>query len=274
MEPIIFSIAFVTVLITLVYLVRDKKRRVYIEHCFNVIVMTKELISCAQKHRGLSASYLQGNQGVKPMIISLRQNMASLQRNMQDSKIVYQQERWLSFIDHWPRLKDAAFELSVQDSFNQHTAMIENLLYLLEDIAEIWQRQTNRNSMATSYLWHELPLTVECVGQARAVGMAVSTAGVSTQIDKVKLGYLHEKILHLSQRVFNQLQSNGAAGSILVNNARYACLELAKTIEQEFIQQNQVGIDSDQYFEIASQTMASLNNILDKQLNQLTEYSR
>lgn len=271
MLPIVFSMVFVCGIIAVVYLIRDKKRRVYIEHCMTVILMTKELISCAQKHRGLSASYLQGNQGVKPMIITLRQNMVAIQRNMQDSKVVYQQERWLAFIDHWPRLKDAAFELSVQDSFNQHTALIENLLYLLEDIAGTWQQHAQNGSKATGYLWHELPLTVECVGQARAVGMAVSTAGISTQIDKVKLGYLHEKILHLSQRVFSQIQASGDAGSILVNNARHACTELARTIDREFIQQNEVNIDSDQYFEIASQTMASLNNILDKQLNRLSE---
>lgn len=248
----------------------NKKQQV---EAFNVIGTLNQLISNSQKHRGLSASFLQGNEEVKPAIITLRNDINQLKSSLSEVKSLNTNQRWNAYIDHWQRLENNAFSLKVVDSFKQHTALIENLLYLFEDITEAWQqnRLLPMSFNHFKFLWRELPMAVEFIGQARAVGMAVSTSGVSSQIDKVKLGYLHAKIGQLSSQALYQLaQCSGNLVSNEISQAQVFCDELIHTIQQEFIAKDKVTLNSDAYFVQASKAMEQLNTLLDSTIQRLT----
>lgn len=269
---LLVSILLLVVVGCLVRQSAERKSRADAVYCLSKM---HSLIGQVQKHRGMTASYLQGNKSAELTLQEVRRNIAQVKSDLTGHTVILNMERWIGFSDHWTRLERNSMSLSLASSFEQHTALIENLLYMLEDLAD----QTGLSkSDAQEYrqleiLWRELPQVVEYIGQARAVGMAVSTKGESNQIDKVKLGYLHEKISNFSALVFDRLGSN-ASRSIgrdsSLSGAKAICVKLVDTIKAEFIQSNKVSLSSDAYFSLASQTMDAMNKILKTELSALS----
>ena len=160
-------------------------------------------------------------------------------------------------------------QLNPPESFKQHTCLIETLLYLLQDEAEhIEFAETVQSVNEAHYLWREFPPLVEYIGQVRAVGVATATKGESTQIDKVKLGYLCEKINLMSETVFNKLnQVARVSESGQLNQFRQVCLQLVSLINEQLIQPGKVSIANQDYFAKASHTMDQCNTLLDNELS-------
>ncbi|MFS1705023.1 nitrate- and nitrite sensing domain-containing protein [Alteromonas sp. AMM-1] len=243
------------------------KQRLY--NALELIGSIKKIISYTQKHRGLTASYLQGNQSVRNELLALKQQISGIADPLKHNDMLKREERWESYQDHWSRLKGNAESLTVASSFQQHTHLIETLLYLLEDVAE--NIEFGGEQQATPqihFLWHEFPKVIEFIGQARAIGVAVATKGESTQIDKVKLGYLYEKINTLSSQSFDRLTLLQAGSSIAqIEQAKQACLTLTKTIREQLINVSKVTLTSQEYFNLASHTMDLCNTVLDNEIN-------
>ena len=249
------------------YSQRKQKQRLY--SALELISSLKKVISYTQKHRGLTATYLQGNSEVRNELLALKQEINAITAPLTDNPLLQQEARWDSYQDHWSRLKDNAETLTVPGSFQQHTHLIETLLYLLEDVAEnIEFDGEQQKNPQIHFLWHEFPKVIEFIGQARAIGVAVATKGESTQIDKVKLGYLYEKINTLSSQSFDRL-SLLQAGSTLaqIEQAKQACKSLTQTIREQLINVDKVQLESKQYFDLASKTMDQCNTVLDNEIN-------
>ncbi len=246
---------------------RLQKQRLY--DALELIGSVKKIISYTQKHRGLTASYLQGNESVRNELIALKQHISSIADPLRHNDMLKREARWDSYLDHWSRLKGNAEKLTVVTSFQQHTHLIETLLYLLEDVAEnIEFGGEQQKNPQIHFLWHEFPKVIEFIGQARAIGVAVATKGESTQIDKVKLGYLYEKINTLSGQSFDRLSLLQAGSTVSqIEQAKQACTTLTQTIREQLINVNKVNLESKQYFDLASNTMDQCNTVLDNEIN-------
>ncbi len=233
-----------------------------------LVAIIKRIIGLSQKHRGLTATYLQGNQAVAGELHEIRRNIELLISDANQIGLTTSEARWEAYLDHWRRLESTSMQLTPPESFKQHTSLIETLLYLLQDVAEhIEFAETDPSINDAHFLWREFPQLVEYIGQARAVGVATATKGESTQIDKVKLGYLCEKINLMSDTVFNKLnQVAKVSESGQLNQARQACLQLVSLINEQLIQPGKVSIANQDYFAKASHTMEQCNTLLDNEL--------
>lgn len=235
----------------------------------------KNLTSLAQKHRGTCVAYLQGDKSVQTSIDDLRSDIEDLIANLNKEPQLQQQERWLSFIDHWQRFKQHSLQLSVTNSFEQHNNLISNLLFLFEDMAEYQGLTKNKFSQLANIalVWRELPLTVEYIAQARAIGSAVTVARKCAQADKVKLGDLQKKIGQLSRIVFHYVLNNAKHNNNyekIIQLANEACKQLTHTIQRELIDKAQVTLTPENYFAQASQAMEATNKVLENELQQLS----
>ncbi|BFT30092.1 hypothetical protein D210916BOD24_12680 [Alteromonas sp. D210916BOD_24] len=270
MEMLLLGSVFLVMgLVGLQWYRQRKKQRKRIYSTLELIGAIKKLISFTQKHRGLTATYLQGDPSVETALRELKQGIEELVNLLGKDTIVTDEARWIAYCDHWRRLKDKALNLTVTTSFQQHTHLIETLLYLLEDVAENveFTHCTNATSH-THFLWHEFPRVIEFVGQARAIGVAVSTRGESTQIDKVKLGYLCEKINILSNQSCERLSLvQTESTSEQIEQAKQACMQLTQTIQEQLINVTSVKLDNQRYFQLASTTMDKCNLVFDKEIN-------
>jgi hypothetical protein len=270
------GIALIVIIVTSI-LWRQKQHWLQSKTVMQYIIGLKSLIVLLQKHRGMCASYLQGEKKSLKIVNSLEGQISPIVERLRDSKIITQQERWLGFADHWLRLKKHATQLSVESSFKQHTDLINNLLFLLEDIAEKQGFNKSKHSQLPniSLLWRELPFTAEYIGQSRALGMAITTAGVCTQVDKVKLGYLDTKIAELSTHVFKQFKNYGqhtAQQTQFIQLATNKCNELTSLIKNELLAVTTVNISPEQYFKAATESIDAINRLLDSELQGLSEH--
>ncbi|MEP4890615.1 MAG: nitrate- and nitrite sensing domain-containing protein [Aliiglaciecola sp.] len=273
-----FTIILTVLIFSLVF-VRAYTRltdRIRLIRALEVISQLKVLIGNLQRHRGLSAGYINGNLRVEPLIVELRQkiNIGIVDLNKDD--VFNKQARWLSFIDHWPRLEKKCFTLSSRDSFAQHTNLIENLLRLMEVAADDWKKthKLPREILDLQCIWKELPMAVEFIGQARTIGMAVATSGEITNKDKNKLKYLEQKIQEYSLTSFSLLAglSNEESKSLIIE-ARNACKIFTDTIKKELIAPQNINVDSDSYFIMASNTMETMNSLLDNEIKRIKAYT-
>ena len=246
-----------------------KKHKEKVMATLRMVAIIKRIIGLSQKHRGLTATYLQGNNSVAGELYEIRQNIEALINDANQFALTTSEARWEAYLDHWRRLESTSMQLTPPESFKQHTSLIETLLYLLQDVAEhIEFAETDQSLNEAHFLWLEFPQLVEYIGQARAVGVATATKGESSQIDKVKLGYLCEKINLMSDTVFNKLnQMTKVSESDQLNQAKQACIQLVSLINEQLILPVKVSIANQEYFAIASHTMEQCNTLLDNELS-------
>lgn len=105
--------------------------------------------------------------------------------------------------------------------------------------------------------------------------MAITTAGICTQVDKVKLGYLDTKIAELSTLVFKQFKSYGQhtqQQSQLIELAANKCNALTSLIKNELLAVTTVNISPQQYFKAATESIDAINRLLDNELQDLSEH--
>ncbi|WP_158967392.1 nitrate- and nitrite sensing domain-containing protein [Paraglaciecola sp. L3A3] len=273
----IFGIAIISVacVIIIAYITQTKKRQWQQQQTLiSQLLQLKTIIAFTQKHRGMCAAYIQGDEKALNVLTSIDNTLQPVIEKLNNEPFLMQQGRWIGYLDHWQRLKKQYKQLDLTTSFNQHTNLITNLLYLFEDISEhrAFNKKSFKGTSNSSVLWQELPFTAEYVGQARAVGVAIVARGTCTQVDKVKIGYLATKIPELSNRIFSYLERNGSEQLPLINHARNKCQSFTNLLQTELLEVNQVNISTEQYFSAASQAMDSINRLLDAELSTLHEH--
>lgn len=239
------------------------------------LIMVKQLIVNVQQHRGLSSAYLNGDLSKQQSMTQSKKQINLLIGSIEQSWIGSINERWSSFSDHWQRLINTHNKTSVLDNFKQHTKMISNLIFLLEDLAEYSDLNAEHLSDLPNIglVWRELVVATESVGQSRAIGTGIATQGVCSQVDKIRLSYLQQDILDTRKTVLNNLPqlTNNYNQSTLIKAADQKLSELCQTIDKELLQAKKVVIDSNAYFNLATSTIEALNNIFDNQLGQVKQ---
>nr|WP_242698669.1 nitrate- and nitrite sensing domain-containing protein [Alteromonas sp. 5E99-2] len=258
------------------FTVRHKLEKRTLKQILYYLPMLHSMIGQMQKHRGLNASFLQGKSEAISAIKSVQHKLEQISRDLERFTILTEMERWDAYLDHWSRLVRNHQNLSVAESFTQHTALIENALYLLEDLANTTQSlsKIETDSNHVTLLWRELPLLVEFVGQTRAIGMPIVTKQEMNQIDKIKLGYLRDKVDKTSSIVFDALlkdTQNSKQSHVQLESAISVCGGFITTLDREFLKTDKITLASDDYFEIASNVMNSINEILHFEMDKFTQ---
>lgn len=236
----------------------------------------KSLISLTQQHRGLSSALINGDRSVEKMLRSQERDIAVLIQKLNATNLNQLNCRWASFLDHWQRLKHVNNKSDALNNFKQHTLLIGNLLYLVEDEAECSQlTASNINELPTlGYVWRELIMTTENVGQTRAIGTGVATIGSCGQVDRIRLSFLEQHITQTSEQILSQLtctSNEKATHDRLLSNAFNKMKKLSDVINSELLVTKKVHIRQSDYFDIASDTIAALNAIFDHQVKQVRQ---
>jgi hypothetical protein len=241
----------------------------------NSIININDLVKLLQKHRGLSAALCSGDDNVIRELGQLVNNIRSLISKLNKLPNINCSERWLSFNDHWPRLSQHQKGITADDSFKQHTNIIANILYLLEDVAE--QHSLTKEYLTDfvniGFLWRELLAIIESVGQSRAVGTRTVTIKYCSSVDKIKLKFLQQHISVVSEEVLKTLLNNSQQRKFveLVEQGLESTHYLTTTITDDILNVDKIVIDRTVYFELATDTMEKLNQVFSYQVEQLQQ---
>lgn len=276
---IYFTIIFVVCIVIFFFLLHRHQSKKHIQSKvlgIKKVSCLKKLISLTQSHRGLSSSWLSGDHTKQ---LALKQIVKNIQDVIQE--LTYKHDiktisRWDSFNDHWSRLRNKKTITSANDNFHQHTQIIRNLLYLLEDEAE--HCNLNKSHLPElpniGYVWRELLVTAENIGQSRALGTAVATTKTCSSVDKIRLSFLHKHIETTTNQILTKLSSLKELADEhekLLSTARVKVAEFTRLIQRELIETKQVTIDHNEYFTLASDSMKSLDDIFNHQLKQVEQ---
>jgi hypothetical protein len=250
-----------------------KKNRLKIQHQGLLNVRTlKELIYFMQQHRGMTAAYLNGKKEMLPKMKVIRQH---IQENIRENELTFAKdnERWHSFLDHWQRLSKGS--TSADNSFDQHTLLINNILYLLEDEAEkgLLFSQFLLHFPQAGYVWREVIGATEMIGQARAIGVSVATKKNCSSTDNIRLSFLQQQISEVINTVLHQLYCLPQyleEHNKLIKITQKQTEMLLLTIDQAFINTDKITLEQQVYFEQASLVIQSIDDVFEHQLTQIS----
>lgn len=237
------------------------------------IAQIKQVITLVQQHRGLTAAWLNGDTKVQTKLVVLKQQISQVMKSLEDST-VGKNERWIGFADHWKRLLQLNNKPSVTNSFEQHTKMIRNLAYLLEDTAEKSHLTAGYlpELQNIGYVWRELVLATESIGQSRALGAGVAAQQFCSSVDKIRLNFLMQTMIKITEHTLQRLSylpDEKHEHTKLVRQATEKMNQLIQVIGDELVNAKKITINNNYYFDLATETMKQMNDIFEHQVKQL-----
>ncbi|MGX9416223.1 hypothetical protein ACWU4D_02615 [Vibrio sp. WJH972] len=180
------------------------------------------LLALVQQHRGLSNGLICGDKELLHRLTPLSQSINQLRDQLiVQGSWLSDNDRWSGIDSHWQRLSVNFETLSAKNNFDQHCKLITNILYLIDDVAEEYRlyEVKDKQEQSIRYLWQDLLVTAENIGQARALGTGVAAAGICTSVDRIRLSYLHQSITNVVKH----------------SSDKKAVVELLQVIEQKII---------------------------------------
>ena len=155
------------------------------------------MLAKVQQHRGLSGAYLSGKSEILPQLRTLQTAInAEVVDIPRTGAWMAENERWLSIVEHWGRLEQRFESNTAANNFTQHNRLIENLLNMIDDMAQAHELLLlrSKDDKPLYVAWRDLLLASECVGQVRALGTTIISIGVCDAVSKIRLKYLVQKI--------------------------------------------------------------------------------
>ncbi|WP_435237547.1 hypothetical protein ACR30L_08305 [Psychromonas sp. PT13] len=251
------------------------KRKVRLQkEGLTIILHVKALLGLIQAHRGVSSAWLNGDKSKHASLVVLEQQINEELDYLHQQKTIIENSRWDSFIDHWGRLIKYDAGCDIDNNFHQHTQLIVGLLYLLEDCAEF--HCLNAIALpklpAIGLVWRELVGATESIGQSRGIGAGVATRKRCSSVNKIRLSFLQQNIQKTTNQTLTKLSSLDeftAKHVDLLNVAQLKMMALSDTIDKELIETDNITINQDVYFALATDCIKAIDNIFELQVQQI-----
>lgn len=170
-----------------------------------------QVVQLMQQHRGMSSAALAGNealQGKLPAKADAVNNAIRKAESVMAQEGVKVDDGWGKAMAQWKILSSEGLEMTRPANFNEHTAMIGQLLAFNVDMAEhaklLMDQETDAYYLINA-LVDRLPMTLEKMGQARAKGAAALARRNVSYEESASYGSEVERILGLKQELSNGL---------------------------------------------------------------------
>ena len=124
------------------------------------------------------------------------------------------------------------------------------------------------------FVWRELVVTTEIIGQSRAIGTGVATSKKCTSVHKIRLSFLQQnmqKTINSTLPKLSSLERFTNEHKALLNVAKLKMEFLSNTIENELISTEQISINQDEYFALATDSIKALDSIFNHQIEQIQQ---
>ena len=254
------------------------------------------LIQNIQKHRGLAAAFLGGNQtltkDLKEKQVQIQEDIANFEQYLKaNNELTIHAAKWDRIKTEWTQLGNDIEQLTATESFNNHVALIEKILFLISSISD----STNL-SLDSDVIHHHLAKIItddlihptEYMGQARAVGSNVLATKEMTFDQQLKLFYLSrlmdESLSQVQDSMEIVLNVNKESSQQIMaqyNESMNASKNFAVLITNEILEKESYTYDSTKFFNDATDAIDSiyvvihsnaklLDNLLDKHIDKLS----
>lgn len=219
------------------------------------------LMTVAQQHRGIAAALLNGDQRFISRLAAKQQEigqaMVVLAHVLNEApELAASGWRFASVQKTWRQLHTTVQTLTPEASFNEHTALIQQILYVLGDVGERAGLLENRRAgvlFPAESLLLRLPLLTECIGQARALGSGFAARGKIGAVGRIRLTFLEQRMRENLSRAVTALESLSLqAPSATCRDKVHALLNV---ISARIVGPEKIDITPEAYFAIATEAI-------------------
>lgn len=222
------------------------------------IKLLRSLLTFVQQHRGLTTGFINGNLGAKPDIEKITIKIKRIMSELDETgDWIHSNVKWSSLVDHWTRLGITYLQGDADKNFKQHNILIANLLYLIDDVADVHHlSKITGDAMDTD--WRYLLSIAEYIGQARALGTGVAAKGECSSVLRIQLNHLRNKIA-------------SSVDSSWPDKSRVEIQQLLRCIETQLIIDHP-SIQAGDYFKLATRCIEHVLDQFDRQIDRLQYY--
>lgn len=209
------------------------------------VTQLRQLLEALPQHRGMANALLQGDESFRPKLTRLQasidQDMARIQALLSVEGHWGVGPRSQTLLDAWSTIKRQLNGFSAAESFGRHTALMTELLYLVNDVADAagLLLPADPNARLMDAAINTLPLVTETLGQARGMGTGVAARGRCSIEMRVKLRYLLANTRRVAdqmgQAVRAALALRGAVQEADFDNRAGHALEQSQHTTQAFL---------------------------------------
>ncbi|MUT64656.1 methyl-accepting chemotaxis protein [Paenibacillus sp. NEAU-GSW1] len=248
------------------------------------------LIIHIQEHRGHANGLLNGNSASEAKLSETEQKIAAdieqiKKANAAASGTLNNDELWSQIVKDWNDLQASTKSLKVKESFDQHSALIQNVLNLATNAAD--QSGLSLDPEIDSFylmdiMVNRLPLIVELSGKARGQGNGILIKQFMTPDEKIELtvekNRIEESLRGLERSLATVSETNASLvkplESLGQQNVDSIKLYL-NTLENTILNTPSLSADASQYFaegtktiEISTQLFNGVTAELDRLLDE------
>ena len=239
----------------------------------------RQLLEDVQQHRGMVNGYLKGGTSFDQQINLKRSEIEDDIRAIdaverQIGANLQTTEQWMALKEKWQALKGKALNLSPQESFDAHTALIADILTLISHVGDM--SNLILDPVLDSYYLMDaavikLPLMTENMAQIRGLGTGAIVQKQITADEKTKITILLGWIESPNKSLRRGLQVSLTKNPELKNKLEvYAKESFNSTdvfldlVEQKIIRPQTIDIQFDNYFEEATQAIGTQFQLYDQ----------
>jgi len=222
----------------------------------NILKSCRIILTLLQQHRGLTTAYLNGGETLINRIIPLEELInAKIKQIDLEEEWLRNNLMWLGIKDHWKRLLNNYSDYQSEHNFRQHCNLVINLLKLIEYCAEQHNLRGlfSKHLKNVDFIWSQLLITAENIGQIRAIGTSIAVAKKASNIQLIHLNYLQICVTDFLNKPNHPFDNKLIA-------------EFLTTVNNEIIS-NSINISAEEFFNHATVVIDDLLSKSDNYLN-------
>jgi len=232
----------------------------------------KDLVIATQKTRGLTNSYLNGNESTLLLIYGNKQDMKralGIMESLPLSSNSIVSERATDISQSLVKLNNRAFKLKPAVAFDAYTEQIEQTLMLAQTISKQGSANLNKLGQDASTLMMEtiLPLT-EQIGKMRGMGSGIIVKGKISKNQKYSILAMINEINKINKKLQEDMKSIVAGNrdsydSTIDKNLALSQKSILKytTLTESKVLRGKGKVNADDYFTEGTDIISLLINI-------------
>lgn len=231
-------------------------------------LLLKSFLLCIQKQRGLYSRYTTGDSPLRAEIEGYLEANEKLinSAEYQYSRFLNDDVRWRFIRTDWSLLKNNIFRLNTENIIIGHNLLIENIIFMIEDVAYKGQNETQNtiNHDDIKVIWSNIPQTLEAIGKTRVIGSGVASEGVCTKENKIKLKYLSDEIIRNYKYVSTRLgQISADEMNDMPSQFAQSIDNFLDIVQDKLIMPEVPEVSADAFFNQATLTMDRVSQLFD-----------
>lgn len=248
----------------------------------HINVMLRSMTQHLQEHRGMASSFLNGDESFQK---DLDQKDAELNQDVELlGKALSENQDLSNTLSGWEEIKKGLGNIQANlenmtpaESFETHTALIQKALELSQNISydtSLLLQDDSASFLLVEMTMTNLPTMAEKMGQSRAKGSGVAAKKTISADEKQQLLNLLDSInlnLKDTEKNVSLLLAEESDSKMLEGSYQKAIAStklLSDTVSKEFLETDQIAVDSKEYFALATSAINDVYGFL----NEASEY--